>query len=492
MLSPRVIDQNLWWGDAAAIASDRDLLLLARQPLRFEPPIPLALDRDAIYGLRGPRQVGKTTLLKRIAAELLGRRGVPPRALLYLDVERAGLLTYPALSDAIEAYLAWARPSPASSSSSRERVYLLLDEVTAVPRWSTALKALHASGALDGATVIATGSDVLDLDRGVDRLPGRRGAAPDADWVLMPWSFHDYVAVHDAALAARLPLIPLEEPREAFQAGQEMALHGTALQALFTRFMQTGGFPHAVRSVQREGRVEQHVHRLHEAAILGEVRRAGRDESRVRELVRLLATKHLGREFSWHGLSAGTSIGNHTTARAYVEDLERTFVWHVWHRVKSRESAAEALRSPKKLYPVDPLTWHVIEGWALGVQDRWAATLQAVAEPGRAAFLVEAALATLLRRRYGHFAFYQRDRKGAAEVDFVVFRDTRLAAAIEVKWTTRVAPRDVPFLVRAGGGIVASQGELAWWPAQKVAVIPAAFLAAGFGPGHTLFPAPPG
>jgi predicted AAA+ superfamily ATPase len=164
----------------------------------------------------------------------------------------------------------------------------------------------------------------------------------------------------------------------------------------------------------------------------------------------------------------------------------------VWHRVKSRESAAEALRSPKKLYPVDPLTWHVIEGWALGVQDRWAATLQAVAEPGRAAFLVEAALASLLRRRYGHFAFYQRDRKGAAEVDFVVFRDTRLAAAIEVKWTTRVAPRDVPFLVRAGGGIVASQGELAWWPAQKVAVIPAAFLATGFGPGHTLFPAPPG
>ena len=50
-----------------------------------------------------------------------------------------------------------------------------------------------------------------------------------------------------------------------------------------------------------------------------------------------------------------------------MEDLERTFVWHVWHRVTSRESAGEALRSPKKLYPVDPLTWHVVEGWALGV-----------------------------------------------------------------------------------------------------------------------------
>lgn len=175
-----------------------------------------------------------------------------------------------------------------------------------------------------------------------------------------------------------------------------------------------------------------------------------------------------------------------------MEDLERTFVWHVWHRVKSRESAGEALRSPKKLYPVDPLTWHVIEGWALGVGDRWAATLAAVAEPGRASFLVEAVLATLLRRRFGHFAFYQRDRKGGAEVDFVAFRDARAAGAIEAKWTARVEPRDVRFLVRAGGGIVASQGELAWWPQQKVAVIPAAFLAAGFGPGHTLFPAPPG
>jgi hypothetical protein len=47
----------------------------------------------------------------------------------------------------------------------------------------------------------------------------------------------------------------------------------------------------------------------------------------------------------------------------------------------------------------------------------------------------------------------------------------------------------VPFLVRAGGGIVASQAELSWWPEQKVAVIPAAFLAAGFGPGHILYPA---
>jgi predicted AAA+ superfamily ATPase len=487
MLSQRVIDQNPWWGDAGAIATDRDLVALARQTLRFEPPIPVALDRDAIYGLRGPRQVGKTTLLKRVAARLLDHLRVPPRALLYLDVERAGLLDYPALSATIEEYLAWARPSVAATPGAR--LFLLLDEVTAVPRWSTALKAVHAAGGLEGATVIATGSDVLDLERGVDRLPGRRGSAAHPDWILMPWSFHDFVAVHDAALAARVPVIPLDDPHQAYRAAQEIALHGTALQALFTRFLQTGGFPHAVHSEQEVGRVEPHVHQLHEAAILGEVHRAGRDESRVREVVRLVATKHLGREFSWHGLAADTSIGSHTTARDYVEDLERTFVWHLWHRLKSRESAAEALRSPKKLYPVDPLSWHVIEGWATGVEDRWTATLRMVADPQRAGYLVESVLASLLRRRFGHFAFYQRDRKGASEVDFVAFRDTRLAAAIEVKWTARVAPRDVPFLVRAGGGIVASQAELAWWPEQKVAMIPAAFLAAGCGPGHTLYPA---
>lgn len=489
MLSQRVVDQNPWWADRAAIAADRDVVALAQAALRFEPPVPVALDRDAIYGLRGPRQVGKTTLLKRIAAELLGQRDVPARAVLYLDVERAGLLTSAALSEAIEGYLAWARPAPARAQS--QRVFLLLDEVTGVPRWSTALKALHASGALDGATVIATGSDVLDLDRGVDRLPGRRGGVPEADWVLMPWSFHDYVAVHEPRVAAGLPVIPVEDPHRAFEAAQEIALRGARLQALFTAFLQSGGFPHAAQSVARAGRVEPHVYQLYEAAVLGEIRRAGREEARVREVVRLVATKHLGREFSWHGLAAGTSIGSHTTARAYVEDLERTFVWHVWHRLKSGEHASEALRSPKKLYPVDPLTWHVLEGWALGIADRWAATLRAVAEPQRAGYLVEAVLASLLRRRFGHFAFYQRDRKGAAELDFVAFRDARPAGAIEAKWTAGVAPRDVPFLVRSGGGIVASLNELAWWPAQRVAVIPAAYLAAGFGPGQTLFPAPP-
>ena len=88
----------------------------------------------------------------------------------------------------------------------------------------------------------------------------------------------------------------------------------------------------------------EYVYRLHEAALLGELRRAGRDEARVRELVRHPAGKHLGGEFSWQGLAAETSIGSHSTVRCYVEDLERTFVWHIWHRVKSANRAAARSR----------------------------------------------------------------------------------------------------------------------------------------------------
>src|SRR3712207_3246275 len=92
--------QNRWWLDPADVERDRHLRQLSQAPIRWEPPLPFRFDRDAVYTLRGPRQVGKPTILKRQIAALLAG-GWSAASILYLDVELAGLETARDLVEAL-------------------------------------------------------------------------------------------------------------------------------------------------------------------------------------------------------------------------------------------------------------------------------------------------------------------------------------------------------------------------------------------------------
>lgn len=67
-----VAARNPWWNDPAGLDRDPHLAQLARAPFQRS-PLPLRTtraDQASVYTLRGPRQVGKTTLLKQLAARL--------------------------------------------------------------------------------------------------------------------------------------------------------------------------------------------------------------------------------------------------------------------------------------------------------------------------------------------------------------------------------------------------------------------------------------
>src|SRR5688572_21158554 len=134
--------QNRWWLDPAGIERDRHLRQLTQAPIRWEPPLPFRYDRDAIYTLRGPRQVGKSTILKRQIAALLAG-GWPARAILYLDVELAGIETASDLVEALRAYLdSQASLRNVTPSGVGERMAIFLDEVTRIQDWAGAIRGL--------------------------------------------------------------------------------------------------------------------------------------------------------------------------------------------------------------------------------------------------------------------------------------------------------------------------------------------------------------
>ena len=157
-LTPDHFEENPWWSDPAAIETDHHLQQLKEQPLVYEHDMPFELDVDGVYTLRGPRQVGKTTLLKRLVRQLLERRDVHPRCILYADIGATSVGSDDELQAFLRSFL-----EDADRREACGRTYILLDEVTGITDWGAAIRALYDRGKLTETTVIATGSHALDV-----------------------------------------------------------------------------------------------------------------------------------------------------------------------------------------------------------------------------------------------------------------------------------------------------------------------------------------
>ena len=351
--------QNPWWSDPAALARDRHLRRLAESPLRWLPPLPFQCDRDTIYTLRGHRQVGKSTVLKRLIQHLMSS-GWPGRNILYVDLELAGIDHQRDLISALRAYLDTMRAIAAPET----RYVVLLDEVTRVPAWSGALRALVDNGELVAVTVIASGSHVTDLRKGGERMPGRRGGGAELDIVLWPLSFREYVQLLRPDVLLPQPLTDLT-PRVVADSLVERSVAGPIVAGLFRGYLASGGFLPAINDVHMYTSVRPETFDVYRQAIAGEFTRADLRESYLREILAWL-TAHLGQEFNPGDIARDTDIGSKDTARRYIDHLIDTYVVDVVYRTADLHQPRPAFRSPRKIHPVDPLHFHLLRAWSRG------------------------------------------------------------------------------------------------------------------------------
>lgn len=123
--------------------------------------------------LRGPRQVGKTTLQLQLIEHLIKDAGVQPKRILRVQFDEI-----PSLRGVAEPILSLARwfenrilkSTFNEAARADEPAYLLFDEVQNLKDWAPQLKALvdHHS-----VKVVATGSSALRIEAGRDSLAGR-------------------------------------------------------------------------------------------------------------------------------------------------------------------------------------------------------------------------------------------------------------------------------------------------------------------------------
>lgn len=122
--------------------------------------------------LRGPRQVGKTTLLKQIVIDLLDQ-GVDPRRILHVPFD--DLPGLKAVKEPLLRICRWYAREILGKSLNQaahdgEQAFILLDEVQNLGSWAPQLKFLVDQNPV---RALVTGSSALRIEAGRDSLAGR-------------------------------------------------------------------------------------------------------------------------------------------------------------------------------------------------------------------------------------------------------------------------------------------------------------------------------
>ncbi len=434
-----ILRQNRWWAEPGWKETDPHLRELHDQPQRLPAPIvnEIDLEEPGIHTLRGPRQVGKSTALKLLVE----------RALKHRSAERVAYLALDLLEDQPLAELAGTIVRAKELAASSDSTMLLLDEVTVVEGWQTAIKALWDDGTLREDVVVCTGSSAVDLHRGAaERLPGRRGAG--GDHALFPHSFAIFASNVDDAIPPS-PELTVEDLVS--EAGREhlrrARLVGPQLKAALERYLAFGGLPHAIAEAHTGERApSERTLAVAYDALLREVQRRGASRAATHAMLERLI-RSLGSALSWTSLAKDMAVSP-PTARSYVEFLAASYLLLPVYSWRA-DSDAPALGKDKKVYFADPLLHSVAQRQVPGL---------GVDLPA----LIENAVAIALQRRYepvqlrmegfdtpSHLHVWRTRRSG--EIDFVCGPSNRLAA-VEVKYRSNPDRRAAAGIARAFPG----------------------------------------
>jgi len=450
-----IVDQNPWWAEGTDFVS-HDPHLKAAQPIFFRRR-PLEMAPGDIYTLRGPRQVGKTTYFKETVKELL-RKGVPPRTILYLSVDF--FTSRRELRSALDYFL--------GITVDAERIYLLFDEITAIPDWNFELKRLADQGVTRRAVILCSGSSAPRLKEKAELLPGR--GLEGNERYIKPLSFREFVLQVVSYLAEVLPseelavrfgrLQPvlsrceieleasLEEIRKAMS---ELLPYKRELQYLFRLYLITGGIPLVInhylknRYQDSQEKIDSQVAEIFMRSVLGDLSQLKRQETLAREILRALAAKY-GSRYSFSTLSHELER-HHLTIIDYLTLMQESFILFVLYAYDFGRMEVKD-KGDKKIYFLDPFVYYSVRSYLNG-REVWKVITETAEDEDRLGGVVEGVVLSHLLmhkevpylREGRTFLWTYYDRAGR-ELDAVI-RLAKGYRAVEVKYQAQVDERNL-------------------------------------------------
>jgi uncharacterized protein len=414
---PILEDQNPWWREAAYRSAlrypvRRDLQPVVLSHLRRD-------DRRALV-LLGPRQVGKTVLLRQVGDDLL-EAGLPPGNLTYFDFSDERLTGKPTPREVAEA-------RPVAFVPNQPRV-LLLDEVRLAGDWARWLKQAVDAG---GTRIVVTDS-AASLLRDSSRESGQ--GRWDEYWV-EGLSFREFLKL---------------------QVDSDQSVEESLRRApnLLERYLALGGFPEHARSDDfREVRTRLR-YEIADRAILRDLSSLGVEVQRIKDLFVYLV-QDSGAEFN--AKARGNDLeADPRTVQVWVRLLTETLLIAPLER-RTRQAAA-ALRSRSRLFAADH-----------GLVASFAAALPADERVRARVFeaVVFRHLREAARQLEAELTYFRQDEE--REIDFVL-DGNGASVGVEVTSSPRLRPEKLEKVRRAGealgadrlllihGGVIEEKGD---------------------------------
>ena len=372
--------QNPWWHHTFDMLNDdQHLTLLAGKPYVLEHHHLKSIHWSPgdIHILRGPRQVGKTTIIKEWIQTLIAK-GTNRADLLYLSCE-----AIPSYSELQEILIPWLQ------DHSSYRTYIFLDEISFVKEWQRTVLSFCNLGLFRNATVVITGSNARDLKESSERLPGRRGKGLD---------FELYPAT----------------PRQIRKLSCFAHIDDDSLIELYLRM---GGFPHAIRDCAQVGFVTDETFSTYRNWIIGDAARYDLATESLRHMMyRVFAT--FASRVTLTSIIEQTPLKSHETGLRYLEHLDDSFLCRM-HYCYDPEKEGPAYQKSRKVYFIDPLLYYLSEAWKNGAPNIFTRSTQLISDRGFLGRMLESAhISIAARSRKDCYFWYSTKTK--KEVDLIV------------------------------------------------------------------------
>ena len=373
----------------------------------------------------GPRQVGKTTMLKLFIHDLI-KRGTNPENIFYFSCEP--------LSDKKE-IIELLNDFDEFSRETAGKKYILLDEITMVRGWEYAVKYFLETEMGRNKQIVVTGSNAFLLKTGSERLPGRNIETN----LFLPLSFRDFLINFGSRGLKKTLLSTCVK----YQDINNKKMHSAAMKILpflkelnskLMLYLKTGGYPKPIYEFLENGRISEETYEIYVKWILGDLSRLDRRENIFRSMMHGVI-KNYTSKFSLLSFAREMEIQSHITVSDYLELLQSLLLINNLYQVNLGKGLP-VFRKEKKAYFLSPFLYSVFSGYVTGKYQDYSS--------GREDKLLEGvvceALARLNRKQldFNHFLWFFFKKK---ETDFVI-KVNNSPVGIELKWQRSAGKRD--------------------------------------------------
>lgn len=375
--------------------------------------------RPAVYSIRGPRRIGKTTLIKYLIKRLI-EQNIDPKDIIYVSCD--SLTSWVDLRDVLRFY-----------ARTPGKKYIFIDEASFIPDWSRAIKYTYDVGLLRNYFVLITGSHTMDILRGVERLPGRRGEG--VDFVLLPATFGEFVRTVNQKLYSAI--VSSDDPI------YEMYSHMSTLHDLFEKYLLAGGFPKAQHEAIGLGKVSHSFMMEFITYLKGDALRERLDVNALLLSVRRIL-ETLTVPISWRALANKTGY-HHEKIKEHVEFLRAAFaIEYIYPPKQTRNEPIPDTNKNRKIYPLDPFIIYAFHSWIYGTENHSRIIARWLRTPEKRGQLIEAIILRHLIHWTSNNIFSEEIRRdifyvsaGKREIDFLAIKRD-VALAIESKERRRL------------------------------------------------------